>query len=183
MSRKHHSPLVNLLLILIALLTVADITVIGLCLKTPGSGNKKPSTSQKPTEGQDEPEKTEPQETRPTPVSSATVLSTGDILMHSGVIATGKQEDGSYNFDSIFRYVNSYTQAADFSVANLETTLCGTDNGYRYSGNPKFNCPDAIVDSLKSAGFDLLLTANNHAADTSLDNRNHPSTCHSERTQ
>ena len=96
MSRKHHSPLVNLLLILIALLTVADITIIGLCLKTPGSGNKKPSTSQKPTEGQDEPEKTEPQETRPTPVSSATVLSTGDILMHSGVIATGKQEDGSF---------------------------------------------------------------------------------------
>ena len=168
MSRKHHSPLVNMLLVLIALLTVADITVIGLCLKTPGSGNSKPGTSQKPTEGPDTPEETEPQETRPTPVSTATVLSTGDILMHSGVIATGKQEDGSYNFDSIFRYVNSYTQAADFSVANLETTLCGTDNGYRYSGNPKFNCPDAIVDSLKSAGFDLLLTANNHAADTSL---------------
>ena len=168
MSRKHHSPLVNILLVLIALLTVADITVIGLCLKTPGSGNKKPGTSQNPTEGPDAPEETVPQETRPTPVASATVLSTGDILMHSGVIATGKQEDGSYNFDSIFRYVNSYTQAADFSVANLETTLCGTDNGYRYSGNPKFNCPDAIVDSLKSAGFDLLLTANNHAADTSL---------------
>ena len=168
MSRKHHSPLVNILLVLIALLTVADITVIGLCLKTPGSGNQKPGTSQNPTEGPDAPEETEPQETRPTPVSTATVLSTGDILMHSGVIATGKQEDGSYNFDSIFRYVNSYTQAADFSVANLETTLCGTDNGYRYSGNPKFNCPDAIVDSLKSAGFDLLLTANNHAADTSL---------------
>ena len=168
MSRKHHSPLVNILLVLIALLTVADITVIGLCLKTPGSGNQKPGTSQNPTEGPDAPEETEPQETRPTPVSTATVLSTGDMLMHSGVIATGKQEDGSYNFDSIFRYVNSYTQAADFSVANLETTLCGTDNGYRYSGNPKFNCPDAIVDSLKSAGFDLLLTANNHAADTSL---------------
>ena len=168
MSRKHHSPLVNMLLVLIALLTVADITVIGLCLKTPGSGSSKPGTSQKSTEGPDTPEETEPQETRPTPVSTATVLSTGDILMHSGVIATGKQEDGSYNFDSIFRYVNSYTQAADFSVANLETTLCGTDNGYRYSGNPKFNCPDAIVGSLKSAGFDLLLTANNHAADTSL---------------
>ena len=88
--------------------------------------------------------------------------------MHGKVINSGKQDDGSYNFDSIFQYVKSYSQAADFSVANLETTLCGTDNGYAYAGNPKFNCPDAIVDSLKGAGFDMLLTANNHADDTSL---------------
>ena len=109
-----------------------------------------------------------PTEEAPQLVSTATVLSTGDILMHGKVINSGKRDDGSYNFDSIFQYVKSYSQAADFSVANLETTLCGTDNGYAYAGNPKFNCPDAIVDSLKGAGFDMLLTANNHADDTSL---------------
>lgn len=171
MSRQQRSPIIQILLVLIAVLFVADVIVIGLCLKTPGStkSNQKPSASQgnsntpSPTDGTEVPTEEAPQL-----VSTATVLSTGDILMHGKVINSGKQDDGSYNFDSIFQYVRSYAQAADFSVANLETTLCGTDNGYAYAGNPKFNCPDAIVDSLKGAGFDMLLTANNHADDTSL---------------
>lgn len=171
MSRQQRSPIIQILLVLIAVLFVADVIVIGLCLKTPGStkSNQKLSASQgnsntpSPTDGTEVPTEEAPQL-----VSTATVLSTGDILMHGKVINSGKQDDGSYNFDSIFQYVKSYAQAADFSVANLETTLCGTDNGYAYAGNPKFNCPDAIVDSLKGAGFDMLLTANNHADDTSL---------------
>ena len=171
MSRQQRSPIIQILLVLIAVLFVADVIVIGLCLKTPGStkSNQKLSASQgnsntpSPTDGTEVPSEEAPQL-----VSTATVLSTGDILMHGKVINSGKQDDGSYNFDSIFQYVKSYAQAADFSVANLETTLCGTDNGYAYAGNPKFNCPDAIVDSLKGAGFDMLLTANNHADDTSL---------------
>lgn len=171
MSRQQRSPIIQILLVLIAVLFVADVIVIGLCLKTPGStkSNQKPSASQgnsntpSPTDGTEVPTEEAPQL-----VSTATVLSTGDILMHGKVINSGKQDDGSYNFDSIFQYVKFYSQAADFSVANLETTLCGTDNGYAYAGNPKFNCPDAIVDSLKGAGFDMLLTANNHADDTSL---------------
>ena len=171
MSRQQRSPIIQILLVLIAVLFVADVIVIGLCLKTPGStkSNQKPSASQgnsntpSPTDGTEVPTEETPQL-----VSTATVLSTGDILMHGKVINSGKQDDGSYNFDSIFQYVKSYSQAADFSVANLETTLCGMDNGYAYAGNPKFNCPDAIVDSLKGAGFDMLLTANNHADDTSL---------------
>lgn len=171
MSRQQRSPIIQILLVLIAVLFVADVIVIGLCLKTPGGtkSNQKPSASQgnsntpSPTDGTEAPTEETPQL-----VSTATVLSTGDILMHGKVINSGKQDDGSYNFDSIFQYVRFYSQAADFSVANLETTLCGTDNGYAYAGNPKFNCPDAIVDSLKGAGFDMLLTANNHADDTSL---------------
>ena len=155
MSRQQRSPIIQILLVLIAVLFVADVIVIGLCLKTPGStkSNQKPSASQgssntpSPTDGTELPTEEAPQL-----VSTATVLSTGDILMHGKVINSGKQDDGSYNFDSIFQYVKSYAQAADFSVANLETTLCGTDNGYAYAGNPKFNCPDAIVDSLKGAG-------------------------------
>ena len=171
MSRQQRSPIIQILLVLIAVLFVADVIVIGLCLKTPGStkSNQKPSASQGNSNTPSTTDGTEvPTEEAPHLVSTATVLSTGDILMHGKVINSGKQDDGSYNFDSIFQYVKSYAQAADFSVANLETTLCGTDNGYAYAGNPKFNCPDAIVDSLKGAGFDMLLTANNHADDTSL---------------
>lgn len=99
-------------------------------------------------------------------VSRATISVTGDILMHLPVINTGLQADGSYQFNSIFRYLAPYVEQADFAAANLETTLCGTEGGYKYSGYPAFNCPDEIVDAIKNAGFDMLLTANNHCYDT-----------------
>ena len=114
-------------------------------------------------------ETTEP--TLPDPehvVSTATIMSTGDILMHMPVVDTGRQSDGSYDFSSIFRYVEPYTSEADYAVANLETTLCGTTNGYPYHGYPNFNCPDEIAYSAAGAGFDMLLTANNHSYDTGL---------------
>lgn len=120
-----------------------------------------------PTETETEP----PETTMPEPehvVATATISSTGDVLMHMPIVNNSLQSDGSYDFEHIFRYLDEYSEAADLAVANLETTLCGTDNGYKYSGFPAFNCPDEIVDSLKDAGFDLLLTANNHSYDTSL---------------
>lgn len=158
-----HPPTVLLLSILIAVLAVADITVISLCLRTGGkTGDTTPTASLVETL----PAPTEPEAYRP--VSTATILSTGDLLMHKKVINSGKQSDGTYDFESIFRYIAPYVSRADFAVANLETTLCGTENGFAYSGNPKFNCPDALVDSAKDAGFDMLLTANNHAMDTTI---------------
>ena len=156
---------IRILSILIAILAVADILVISACFRVPGKKASVPATE--PTEIQDE--TTEPEPTDPeAPVSTATVLATGDLLMHKKVIDSGKQEDGSYDFSSIFRYISPIVQQADYAVANLETTLAGTDNGYAYSGNPKFNSPDAIVDAAKDAGFQMLLTANNHSLDTGL---------------
>ncbi len=156
---------IRILSILITILAVADILVISACFRVPGKKASVPATE--PTEIQDE--TTEPEPTDPeAPVSTATVLATGDLLMHKKVIDSGKQEDGSYDFSSIFRYISPIVQQADYAVANLETTLAGTDNGYAYSGNPKFNSPDAIVDAAKDAGFQMLLTANNHSLDTGL---------------
>lgn len=117
------------------------------------------------------PKKMEPEPTLPPEpehvVSTATISVTGDILMHLPVIRAGQMDNGGYNFDYMFQYLLPYTTGADFAVANLETTLSGNDAGYKYSGYPAFNCPDAIVDALKNAGFDMLLTANNHCYDTS----------------
>ena len=157
-------PIVVILSILIAVLAIADIAVISLCLRTgKKEDTQKPTAS--PIETIGDPTETE---APPAPVSTATILSTGDLLMHKKVINSGKQEDGSYDFESIFRYIAPYTGKADYAVANLETTLCGTDKGFAYSGNPKFNCPDALVDSARDAGFDMLLTANNHSMDTTI---------------
>ena len=57
--------------------------------------------------------------------------------------------------------------AADYMVANLETTLFGPEKNY--SGFPMFNTPDQIVDGARDAGIDMLLTANNHCNDTGAD--------------
>lgn len=124
---------------------------------------------------QAEPEPTEPETTEPPTtlppepehvVTRATIGATGDLLMHMPVVDSGRRPDGSYNFDYIFQYLNPYTIAADYAVANLETTLCSNTNGYAYNGYPNFNSPDDIVDAAAGAGFDMLLTANNHSFDT-----------------
>lgn len=99
--------------------------------------------------------------------STATIGTTGDLLMHLPII-TGCKTGNGYNFDNIFTYFKNYTSTVDYAIANLETTLCGGDGGKEYSGYPRFNCPDEIVDAVKSAGFDMLLTANNHSYDTNL---------------
>ena len=52
-------------------------------------------------------------------------------------------------------------------IANLEVT-CGGEESGAYSGYPTFNCPDTIVSTLKNAGVDILLTANNHSYDTGM---------------
>lgn len=119
---------------------------------------------------QPEPEVVQPAEPEPEPIvktATATIAATGDVLMHYPIIKTGQVSgEGEYNFDSIFPYFNTYVSDADYAVANLETTLSGLDNGYKYQGYPRFNCPDGIVNSLERAGFDMLLTANNHSYDT-----------------
>lgn len=104
---------------------------------------------------------TESQEVRE--VGRATVLATGDLMMHLPIVRSGKTDDG-YNFDAIYDYIRDYVSQADYAVVNLETTLSGTD-GKEYTGYPKFNSPDAVAKGAKSGGFDMMLTANNHCND------------------
>ena len=125
-----------------------------------------PVTTEAPTETTEPPTET----TLPEPehvVATASISAQGDLLMHGPIfdsLSAAQQADGTYDFSSVFRYIGDYMQAADFSVANLETTLRGSD--MPYSGWPNFNCPDNIVESAKNAGLDALLTANNHSYDT-----------------
>ncbi|MBQ2934070.1 MAG: CapA family protein [Clostridia bacterium] len=98
---------------------------------------------------------------------TATVLNTGDILIHDNVLWGAKQSDGSYDFSKLFKEAKPYIQAADYAVANLEVTLGGEAAG-PYKGYPNFNCPDSLADCVKTDGFDMLLTANNHILDNGV---------------
>jgi len=116
-----------------------------------GSAVQSETTEETTTEGE------------PTIISSITVGSTGDILIHPSVLWAFETEDG-HDFTPAFEYVAPYYKALDLMVVNLEVPLVDPDDGYEYSSNP-FASPDAVAEALKWAGADICLTANNHTYD------------------
>ena len=178
MSKKpkgNNTAVVVLLTVLIFVMIALTGLVIWMCVNLV---NKTPQTTVRtetqvytlPTAPRTEPAQTEtqpPETTLPEPehvVATASVGTMGDLLMHKPVFDTCLQSNGTYDFSSIFRYVKDIVSGLDYAIANLETTFGGDD--YPYQGNPAFNCPDALIDSVVDTGYDMLLTANNHAGDT-----------------
>ena len=96
-------------------------------------------------------------------IETITLAAAGDCLMHNTQIWSGQQPDGSYNFDAFFREVQPIVAAADYSSTNFEAPIAGAASGY--TGYPLFNSPDEIAAAFKTAGFDLVVTANNHILD------------------
>lgn len=181
--KRGNTAVIVVLIILMVLMVAATAFLIYLSIDlvnkepdiqpAPGNSMQLPQTVEtkpKPTETAAT-EETEAPTTEPPVVdqviATATVGAVGDLLMHKPVFDTCRQSDGSYDFSSIFRYCKDVISGLDYAIANLETTF-GGDN-YIYQGNPAFNCPDPLIDAVKDAGFDMLLTANNHAGDTMND--------------
>ena len=122
-----------------------------------------PQQTQAPTETT-VPPTTLPEPEPETVIATATIASQGDLLMHSPVFNSAKQSDGSYDFESVFRYSVDLVSSYDYAVANLETTFGGPD--HPHVPNQSFSCPDELADSAVAAGYDMVLTANNHSCDT-----------------
>ncbi len=100
--------------------------------------------------------------------TTATVLSTGDIMVHSTQLdGAYVKKTKSYDFSAFFKETSKYYKNADLSVANLEVTF-GSKKSGAYSGFPMFNTPDILADNIKDSGLNLLLTSNNHCYDTGL---------------
>jgi poly-gamma-glutamate capsule biosynthesis protein CapA/YwtB (metallophosphatase superfamily) len=62
-----------------------------------------------------------------------------------------------------FSEVEELIKQADYSMVSFEAPMAGSESSY--TGYPLFNSPDAMADTFKRAGFDLVTTANNHAFD------------------
>jgi len=91
-----------------------------------------------------------------------TLIFAGDIMGHSPQFqAAYDTQTKTYDYKVCFENVKPYIESADIAVANLEVTLAGPP----YSGYPNFSSPDALLDALKYAGYDVMLTANNHVLD------------------
>lgn len=96
-------------------------------------------------------------------IESITLTAAGDCLMHNTQIRSGLQADGTYRYEHFFAEVKDLINEGDYSSIDFEAALAGPKSGY--TGYPTFNSPDAVANTFKEAGFDLVVTANNHSLD------------------
>lgn len=90
------------------------------------------------------------------------LLFAGDIMGHDSQIASAyNATTKQYDYTSCYQFVKPYIESVDIAIGNLELTLAGPP----YKGYPAFSSPDQLALNLKAAGFDVLVTANNHSCD------------------
>lgn len=101
---------------------------------------------------------------QPDSVRHLSMLFAGDLMQHAPQIQYARQKNGEYNYEGYYEWIKPEIQRADVAFANLEVTISGrTPSGY-----PCFSAPDAYLQAVKNAGFDVLFTANNHCCDKGL---------------
>lgn len=94
--------------------------------------------------------------------SRLSLLFVGDIMGHGAQIVSAYNDSTkAYDYSECFRYIKPIISKADLAFANLEVTLAGKP----YKGYPQFSSPDQLAVAVKDAGFDVLVSANNHACD------------------
>ena len=90
------------------------------------------------------------------------LLIAGDLMQHGPQIKAALQSNGTYNYDECFARIKPEIERADVAIGNFEVTLGGPP----FTGYPRFSAPDEFLQACIDAGFDILMTANNHCLDT-----------------
>ena len=103
----------------------------------------------------------------PFPEYDIQLLAVGDNLLHMGIVRTGKQTNGIYNYDFLFENISPYLNLAEIKIINQETILGG--NHFGFSGYPTFNSPTEVGDAIAKAGFNTVLHASNHTTDKGME--------------
>ena len=93
----------------------------------------------------------------------AELLFVGDAMQHQAQLDKAKELGaGEYDYSDCFTLIAPEIRKADYAVCNLEVPLGGPGT---YSGYPCFSAPDSFAESMIDAGFDMMLTSNNHCLD------------------
>ncbi len=101
-------------------------------------------------------------EPTPEPPKKITIVAVGDIMFHTPQIKEAYTNNG-YDFNPSFEDIKPVIESADIAIGNLETTV---NTMRKPSGYPNFNSPVEVLDAIANAGFDVLVTVNNHSVDT-----------------
>lgn len=105
------------------------------------------------------------------PLHYVRIGAVGDIMVHDYQMKKAYRSDSdTFDFSPVFSQMQSFLDANDLLIGNLETVFAGKGKGrkkdvYGYASFPYFNAPDCFASTLSEAGFDLLATANNHTMD------------------
>jgi poly-gamma-glutamate synthesis protein (capsule biosynthesis protein) len=104
----------------------------------------------------------------PDPIDDqATLLFTGDVLVHTPVTASasryGRDSGTRFDFSPMFAEVAPVISASDWAVCHLEVPI-GVP-GVVASPFPRIAAPAEVAQGLAAAGFDSCSTASNHSLD------------------
>ncbi len=155
------------LVLLMAVLCLIVYYMAG-AITSSDSSNDNDNESNKPQE-----EQTTAGQTVENPTDNAdekvtiSLVAVGDNFAHESVILSGKQNDGSYNYDFLFEGIKEYVQSADIAAIYQTMIIAGNEKGV--TGYPSFNTPMEMMDAIENAGFDIALMASNHTTDMGTD--------------
>lgn len=92
-------------------------------------------------------------------ISYVRMLFTGDIEVNPSLMQSAKTNSGQYDFSSLFYNIRPILGLGDLVLGNFE----GNFSGKPYAEKPLKNAPVEFAYSLKNAGFNFLVTANQSA--------------------
>ena len=119
------------------------------------------TTTEAPAEAETEPETEAEAEPPPEPIHIR-IQFAGDILLHGGLGAgIGNNQ---FNYRPFMWAIREHING-DLNLVNMETPVDVFGNNADIRTWPRFNAPFEILDGLIYAGFNHLITANNHSFD------------------
>jgi poly-gamma-glutamate synthesis protein (capsule biosynthesis protein) len=87
-----------------------------------------------------------------------TIIAGGDVMLDRGVARQIRKHGAPW----IFSGIATHLRRADIAFANLESPLC---HAPKVARAPAFRADPNLAPALKTAGFDVMSVANNHALD------------------
>jgi len=105
------------------------------------------------------------------PNGKALVCCAGDLMCEPKLTRYNRYGN-SYFFHPMYQFVRPILTASDFTIGNLETTICDATcyAGTYHNVAKKYHCngPAEYLDTLRYAGFDAFVNANNHNCDSGV---------------
>jgi len=95
---------------------------------------------------------------------SITIQFAGDVFMHQGPIDVARTGEDTFDFKPFLTHIRPFI-TADLAIANMEVPVDARGGNVDVAGWPHFNTPFEILKALQYAGFNHMITANNHAFD------------------
>ena len=95
---------------------------------------------------------------------SFSMVMAGDTLVTYSILKDGyNDQNKSYNFSKMFRYIKDYIKDYDLAYYNQETPISGSD--FPYWGSLCYNTPPHFAIDMFNVGFNMVSLANNHVLD------------------